>query len=434
MESVSAALEVDLTDRSLYAAGNPYDTFARLRELGPVLRHPRVDLATTQSVQSVEFWSVVGHAEVQAANRDWERFSAVDGPGIAPTPLYRDAGMLVAFDPPEHHRLRGLISAGFSPRMIARLEDHIVRRAEAILDEVEAREEDVVDFVTELASPLPMHVIADIVGIPEADRPAVFAAVDRSLRCMDPALGQTQDQIMAAQLEVYSYAQELSARKRAQPEDDVWTRLTTVEIREADGSVSTLTQYELEAFFMILSVAGSETTRNALSQGIAALAAEPDQLQLLRDQPDLLPGAADEMLRWSSPVLMFGRTATQDVELGGVRIGAGERVVLWYPAANRDPRAFTNPNRFDVTRDPNPHVAFGGGGAHYCLGANLAKTEVAVMIGALLRRFPGLELAGEPVWHGAGPAHNVGVSLEALPVRLGPAAAQSRTGSLSASK
>jgi cytochrome P450 len=364
----------------------------------------------------------MGHAEVQAANRDWERFSAVDGPGIVPTPQYRDAGMLVAFDPPEHHRLRGLISAGFTPRMVARLEDHIARRADAILDEVEARGEDVVDFVTELASPLPMHVIADIVGIPEADRPAVFAAVDQSLRCLDPALGFTQEQIMAAQLEVYSYAQQLSARKRAHPEDDVWTQLTTVEIQEPDGSVSTLTEYELDAFFMILSVAGSETTRNALSQGIAALCAERDQLRLLRDRPELLPRAADEMLRWSSPVLMFGRTATCDVELGGVMIGAGERVVLWYPAANRDPQVFADPNRFDVTRNPNPHVAFGGGGAHYCLGANLAKKEVAVMTGALLRRFPELEVAGEPLWHGAGPAHNVGVSLEALPVRLGPAA------------
>ena len=309
-------------------------------------------------------------------------------------------------DPPDHTRIRRLISAGFTPRMIAKLDDLIVRRTAQVLDAVESQGE--CDFVSEVAYQLPMHVIADIVGIPDADRPWVFERSDLMIRSMDPALGMTLTDRRVADRELYDYAQQLSDVKRTHPADDVWTILTQTE----------LTRMELDLFFVILSLAGSETTRNAISQGLLALLDHPEQLERLRTDPSLITSAADEIIRWSSPVLCFGRTATRDVELGGARIGAGERVVLWYPSGNRDEKAFDDPFRFDIERRPNPHVSFGGGGPHYCLGANLAKKEVQVMFTSLLQRFPSIELTGPPVWAGAGPTTAVGVFLDRMPVRL----------------
>jgi len=408
--------QVDLTDRTLYRAGVPHEVFTALRAAGPLHRHHKL----TASGADFPFWSVVKHREIQAVSRDIETFTAGDGPGIEPASFYRDAGMIVAVDPPEHARLRRLISSGFTPRMVSRLESMIAERAERILDEVVEGGVDVVDFVSELAFPLPMHVIADIVGIPEADRPWVFSRTEAMLRAFDPSADEGDEDPRPAQIELYEYAHRLSEEKRAHPTDDVWSILVNAELEGDDGETWNLSVGELDGFFMILTIAGSETTRNALSQGLMELVHHPDQIAALRDDPGLLPGAAEEVLRWSSPALMFGRTATRDVELGGQQVAAGDRLILWYPSANRDEDVFDDPVNFDVTRYPNPHVAFGGGGAHHCLGANLAKKEIQVMLGALVRRFPQLEVVGEPRWSGAGPAHNVGVALDSLPVRLGP--------------
>lgn len=411
----AGANEIDLTLPGLYGSGFPHQVFAELRSSGAVHRHPPVELP---GAGEVSFWSVVRHQEVQQANRDWETFSAVDGPGLAPSDLFRDLGMMVSLDPPRHNRLRRLISAGFSPRMIARLEENIEWRCERILDDVIARGDDIVDFVDDIAYLLPMHVIADIVGIPEADRPWVFKSIDYVLRSFDPAVGISETEQLTAQLELFEYAQRLAEKKRADPTDDIWTTLTRAEVPDDDGEPTALSDQELDSFFMILAVGGSETTRNVLAQGLTALVEQPDQIAALRADPSLLTDAADEMIRWASPVLMFGRTATRDVVLGDQPIGAGDRVVLWYPSANRDELAFTDPYRFDIHRRPNPHVSFGGGGPHYCLGANLAKKEVQVMLGAIIRRFATIELAGPAQWIGAGPVHNVGVSIDHLPVRL----------------
>ena len=407
--------EIDLTDGSLYVDGVPHDAFTALREVGAVVRHPTV---TVRGGDELGFWSVVRHHEAQQANRDWETFTAVDGPGLAPDTIYRDTEMLVAFDPPAHTRIRRLLSAGFTPRMVAKLEKDIERRGERILDEVAERGSDVVDVVAEVAHELPMHVIADIVGIPEEDRAWVFEQTDVLLRTFDPSSGIDDETGLTAQLGLFEYAQELSERKRAEPTDDIWTQLTQAEVIDDEGNAQRLTSHQLDAFFMILSVAGSETTTNALSQGVLALANEPEQYAALRADPELVVTGADEVLRWSSPVLMFTRTATRDVELGGAPIRKGDRVVIWYPSANRDELVFEDPFRFDLARTPNPHVAFGGGGPHYCLGANLAKKEIQVMLAALARRFRSLEVVGAPRWMGAGPVHNVGVSLLHLPVRL----------------
>ena len=407
--------EIDLTQRSIYTSGVPHDLFTELRSIGAVVRHPAVDVL---GADDFGFWSVVRHAEAQHANRDWETFTAVDGPGIAPQPIYRDAEMIVAFDPPEHTRIRRLLSAGFTPRMVARLEADIERRSEQILDDVMARGHDVIDFVSEIAHELPMHVIADIVGIPDADRAQVFEQTDVLLRSFDPDSNLDEEKAMAAQLGLFEYATQLAAEKRQHPTDDIWTQLTRAEVVDDDGHATRLTDHQLDAFFMILSVAGSETTRNAISQGILAMAEQPEQFRLLRSEPDLVVPGADEVLRWSSPVLYFSRTATCDTELGGAHIEKGDRVAIWYPSANRDEEVFADPFRFDVRRTPNPHVAFGGGGAHYCLGANLAKKEIQVMLGALSRRFDRIDVTAPPEWIGLGPVHNVGVSLLSLSVQL----------------
>jgi cytochrome P450 len=400
--SLADVSDIDLIDPASYEDGVPHELFTELRARGAVHRHRPTKVMP--GLPEVSFWSVVRHAEIQAANRDWETFSSAKSVTIPPQPPEKQGNNLVAMDPPNHTRLRRLITAGFTPRMIGKLEEHIAARTTAILDAAEVAGS--CDFVRDIAYQLPMHVIADIVGIPDEDRPWVFTRTDLMLRALDPHNDLTVDDQLQVQIELFRYAQELTERKRREPADDVWTILA----REIDG-------IELEMFFIILSVAGSETTRNALSQGLMALLDHPDQLEELRGDAALLPRATDEIIRWASPVLFFGRTATREVELGGVTIAEGDRVVLWYPSGNRDERAFDRPFEFDIRRDPNPHVSFGGGGPHFCLGASLAKKEVAVLTNALLQRFD-VRLAGDPVWAGAGPVHNVGVSIDHLPIEL----------------
>jgi cytochrome P450 len=404
---------IDLTDQSLYANGVPHAVFTRLRDAGAVHRHHG---RSGHPQRELDFWSVVRHAEIQQANRDWETFTALDGPGLLLTSPERRGHMIVSMDPPDHTRHRKLISAGFTPRMISELEGHIVRRTARILDDFAAHGGG--DFVTDVAYQLPMHVIADIIGIPDEDRPWVFDRTEAMLLAYDPASGISEEQRQKAELELFGYAQTLGLRKRTHPADDIWTILTSAEIDAEDGSRSSLGEIELDMFFLVLALAGSETTRNAISQGLMALLAHPDQLRALRDDPSLMGSATDEMIRWSSPVLYFGRTATRDVVFGGQQISAGDRVVLWYPSGNRDERAFSDPFTFDIRRTPNNHVSFGGGGPHYCLGASLAKKEVQVLIGALLERFPAVEITGDAIWSGVGPEVNVGVSVTRLPVRV----------------
>ena len=244
------------------------------------------------------------------------------------------------------------------------------------------------------------------------------------LKGLDVASSVTPEESMLARIQLFEYAEKLSELKQREPADDIWTQLTQASMTTEDGTHTKLQKQELDYFFIILAAAGSETTRNAISQGLVALLEHPEQLAELRADPGLIETAVEEIIRWSSPVLYFGRTAEVDAEIGGAQIRAGDRVTLWYPAGNRDERAFADPYRFDIRRSPNPHVSFGGGGAHYCLGANLAKREVQVVIRALLTRFSDIELVGPPVWGGGGAAVNVGVCLNELPVRLQPAPRQ----------
>jgi cytochrome P450 len=400
----------DVMDPANYRLGVPHELFCRLRAEGAV--HWQEPMVIRDGTPPVGFWSVVRHAEVQRANRDWESFSAADGVQIPPAPPTQRITTITGSDPPDHTRLRRLISAGFTPRMIARLEDLITQRVGRLLEAAAATSS--CDLIHNIAYPLPMHVISDIVGIPEPERQWVFEQTEAVIRSSDPASGVIRRDVEAA---LFGYALELTARKRRHPADDVWTLIVNARFQGEDGTSYQLDGSELEMFFMILALAGSETTQNALSQGVIALLDHPDQLEEFRRTPRVLASAVEEVIRWASPVLYFGRTATRDLELGSQRIFAGDRVVLWYASANRDERAFEDPFAFDIHRHPNPHVSFGGGGPHYCLGAHLARLEIGTLLPALFRRFD-VSLTGEPEWAGPGPLSNVGASIERLPVRL----------------
>jgi len=408
-------LEFDLTDSELFVDGFPHELFIELRRRGPVLRHASTTLS--QRGETGDFWVLVSHGVVQQANRDWETFSAAAGPSIIATRSEDIGHTLVASDPPEHTRLRKLISAGFTPRIIQQLDDQILHYTNLILDDVVARGGDV-DFVRDVAYRLPMEMIADIMGIPQADRPHIFSVIDTMFRSSDPHNDLTPDDNLAATMELYQYAQALGEAKRRDPQDDVWSKIALAEIEHRDGEVGSLTALELDAFFIILSIAGSETTRNAISTGLTALVDNPSQFDRLCADRSLIETATDEIIRWASPVTMFAREATRDAELGGVPIATGERITMWYPSANRDDEVFEDPFRFDVGRRPNPHVSFGGGGAHYCLGANLAKREVRTMFEQICRRFSKLEITGPAVF--CTPGDVIAATADHLPVRMTP--------------
>jgi cytochrome P450 len=262
-----------------------------------------------------------------------------------------------------------------------------------------------------------MHMIADIVGIPVADREWLFGLANRVLlQVGEPA--STSDDFLAGQAEMFEYAQALGRRKREQPENDVWTILSTIEIETDDGQRTGLDETELNLFFFLLTLAGSETTRNAITGGLIALVEHPEQMEALRREPGGIRQAVEEILRWTSPVVYFCRRATRDTEIRGVPIAAGDRVTVWYPSANRDEEIFDEPFRFDVTRAPNPHVAFGGGGPHHCLGANLARREIAIMFEELFARTREIEITGPPSYSGLSIDNPVLGAISELPVRL----------------
>jgi len=404
---------LDLTDAALYRSGFPHAIFTRLRRDAPVWWQ-----AIPEHVSGCAdggFWVLSTYHDVQAANRDTERFSAVDGPSLTDRPEMRGT-MLVSMDGRDHTRQRKLISAGFTPRMVGRLEEQMRGWAAAIV--TDALQRGTCDFVADVAYQLPMHMIADIVGIPVADRQWLFTLTTDFLQAGDPTAGVSREQQLAIQAEMFQYARALGERKRARPADDVWTILSTVEVDGDDGGRTALSELELDLFFLLLTVAGSETTRNAIALGLIALLDRPDQLETLRNDPTVRDTAVEEIIRWASPVSYFARRATRDTEIRGVRIAAGQRVTLWYPSANRDADVFDDPFRFDIRRAPNEHVAFGGGGAHFCLGANLARREIAILFEELLRRTRRIEIVGPPTYSALSIHNPILVTLKALPVRL----------------
>jgi len=409
-----SSLAVDLTCDELYRDGFPYDLFRELRHQQPVWRHSPVP--TRRSRGLVSFWAVLGHPEVQAVSRDWRTYSAIEGFSLSPASPENQGHSLITSDPPTHTRMRRLISAGFTPRMIARLDELVVQRTAEVLDAAATKNE--VNFVREVAYALPMHMISDIIGIPERDRADVFNWTDVIMRAADPRQNITPEVLQGAERSLFAYGAQLGEEKRRSPCDDVWSILSSASIKDEEGRSSSLIRTELDQFFLLLTIAGSETTRNVISTGFVALIQYRDQMEHLRRDDSLLGSATEEMLRWASPVTCHLRTATRDHEIGGQAIARGDRVAMFFPAANRDPRVFKDPDQFDIQRDPNSHVSFGGGGVHFCLGAHLARREISVMFSQLLRRFPAIEISGAVSHIVPGLEQTVAVSLEDVPVRF----------------
>jgi cholest-4-en-3-one 26-monooxygenase len=369
-----------LHDPATYTHGFPYEHFRELRRDDPVSHHDH-------PFWERGYWAVARHPDVVRVSRDSTTFRNSPHPMIDPSEDDEAAGLaelLISKDPPEHTRLRKLISAGFTPRRVADLTERIHARVDALVDDVADRS--ACDLVTDMALWLPLHVIADLVGVPEADRAHVFELTELTFG-FDAAV--TPEQRGAAAIEMYAYADALCEERRRAPRDDLLSVLLDAEV---DGE--RLSQLQIDIFFLLLQNAGSETTRNLITTGAVALLERPDQLEALATDAALLPLAIEELLRYVSPVMQFFRRAAHDTEIAGQPIAADDHVLLVYASANRDDTVFDDPDGIDIRREPNPHVAFGAGGPHFCLGANLARLEARIMFEALLTRFDGLEVDG----------------------------------------
>lgn len=393
---------VDLADPRTYAEGIPYEAFRTLRERMPVAWHPYQD--------GPGFLALTGYDEVFAVSRDSSTWSseatAVWFETPSPDDLFDTRGiMMITMDPPRHTALRALVSKGFTPRQVAKLNARISDIARDVVDTVIEKGE--CDFVSEVAGALPSYVIAELLGIPLQEGYRLYELTE----IMNTGVVGDQHATHAA-MEMMAYSTELMARKRVHPEDDIATSLLHAEL---DGQ--RLTDLEFNSFFMLLINAGGDTTRNLVAGGMCVLMDNPDQREKLEADSSLLPTAVEELLRYVSPVIAFARTAMRDTELRGTPVSKGDRVAMFYPSANRDGSHFADPDRLDLTRNPNPHFAFGGGGMHFCLGANLARVEASALIAEVLTRMKNMEPAG-PVERMASTLIN---GIHSMPVRFTPA-------------
>ena len=438
--------DIDLTDLDLFAKRFPHEWFTYLRHNEPIWWHH----VGHQDISGGEgFWVLSKYDDIVKVHRNPQAFSNVTGGHRAPnggiglvdqTPEDGVGSQMIQMDPPDHTRLRKLVNRGFTPRAIRAMEDNLRLRTSKILDAVEERQAAANgqgqaianghsegssahseggsahsegshpqggsarpqgdhpqgDFVVDVAAELPLQAIAELVGVPQSERDKLFDWSNRIIGSSDPEYAVSENESLLARSELFVYATELAAEKRANPTDDIWSQLVDAEVTMADGTHEKLSEFELNVFFFLLIIAGNETTRNAISHAMLAFFEHPDQWQLLCERPELMDSAVEEMLRWSTPVTYFRRTATHDTEISGQAIATGEKVTVWYPSANRDEDHFEDPFTFDITRDPNHHIAFGGGGPHFCLGAHLARLEMKVMFQELTHRFPNITLRSDP--------------------------------------
>jgi cholest-4-en-3-one 26-monooxygenase len=374
----------DLSDADTLARGVPHDTFRALRREAPVYFQK-------ERSGGRGFWVVTQYSDIVVASKDPQRFSSARGGTNIEDFTEEDLSLIrlimLNMDPPQHAKFRRLVNYGFTPLVISFLEPRIRLVTAQLLDKIARRGE--ADFVTSVAAELPLQVIAELLGIPMADRQQLFEWTNRLVGFSDPEFGSSIEGSKAAAMNVWMYANQLAEeRKHQTDEHDLATILMNAEV---DGF--RLSEAEFDAFFLLLAVAGNETTRNLVSGGMFALMEHPEEHRRLLADPSLIPSGVEEMLRWVTPVVCFRRTATCDTVLHGQKIRENDKVVLYYASANRDESVFPEPDRFDVGRTPNEHLAFGVG-EHFCLGSSLARLEIRILFTEILRRFPDMALAG----------------------------------------
>lgn len=340
-------------------------------------------------------WALTRYDDIHFASRHPEIFSSSPNITIGDgnPELSEYFGSMIVMDDPRHQRLRSIVSRAFTPKVVARIENSVRDRAHRLVAEMIERNPDgSADLVAELAGPLPLQVICDMMGIPAADHGRVFHWTNVILGFGDPDISTDYDEFGRTAMDIGAYAHELAEDRRARPQDDLTTALVAAEV---DGE--RLTSAEVASFFILLVVAGNETTRNAISHGAVALSRFPQERRVWWEDFDgVAPTAVEEIVRWASPVVYMRRTLTRDFELSGARMRQGDKVTMWYCSANRDEDRFVDPWRFDVRRNPNPHLGFGGGGAHFCLGANLARREIKVAFEELRNQLPDIAVNGKP--------------------------------------
>jgi len=390
---------IDLSSRAFWAttAQERESAFAELRAERPVSWHPPVEDALMTDPDDPGYWALTRRADIVAVSRNNEVF--LSGKGVifenVPEELLEASQSFLAMDPPRHTFLRKLVSAAFTPRQVRRIEDSIQANAKIIVEELKAAGSGA-DFVEHCAKELPIRTLADMVGIPESEREHVAHAADAMVSWADPVYlngRQPMEVLFEAQMYIHQVAFALAAERREHPGDDLFSSLVTAEV---DGD--RLADTDIAAFFVLLAVAANDTTRQTTSHALKALTDFGDQRAwLLEDFDNRIGGAVEEFIRWASPVMTFRRTAATDFELGGQTIRAGEKVVMFYPSGNWDTEVFEHPERLDLSRSPNPHVGFGGGGVHFCLGAHVARAQLRAIFGELLRQLPDIQ-AGDPTY------------------------------------
>ncbi|MGO9057408.1 MAG: cytochrome P450 [Candidatus Binataceae bacterium] len=380
--------QIDLLSPDSFVRGVPHEWFTYLRHNAPVYKHPEP--------AGPGFWVVTRYDDVVQVGRDWQTFSSEQERGGVVQlrddmmdDFNRGGRMMLTMDPPDHTRYRSLVNKGFVPRMINALSPHIREITSAIIERA-IDKGDQCDFVVDVAAELTLQVIAELLGVPLEDRHKVFQWSNRMIGSEDPEYAISDELVRQAQIEMFMYVNALAPKRREEPRDDLVTTLLNAEI---DGD--RLSEMDFNLFFLLLAVAGNETTRNALSHGLHTLIQHPEQYRMLVDDPSLVPSATEEILRWASPVMYFRRNVTCDTELRGQPIKAGDKVSIWYISANRDEEIFDDPFRFDIKRSPNEHVAFGGGGSHFCLGASLARMEINILLEELVKRVPAPSMVGD---------------------------------------
>jgi cholest-4-en-3-one 26-monooxygenase len=374
--------DIDLTNPDHFNDGVPYEWFQRLRAHDPVHWQPETDGAG--------FWAITKYEDVKLVSREPRVFSSwegctnifeLDGQDLDGSRL-----LMLNMDPPQHAKFRRLVSKGFTPKRIAMMREHVRELARAIVDRIAERGE--CEFVGDVASKIPMETICEMLGVPESDRQRVYDISNKLIGFDDPEFQTTFEEGHLAAAELFMYANELGGEKKKCPMDDLASTLIEAEV---DGEK--LTDLEFQSFFLLLAIAGNETTRTVTSQGMRLLSMHPDARRRVVEDISLLPHAVEEILRYNPAVIHFRRTATSDVELRGKKIRKGDKVVVWYPSANRDEEVYADPERFDIDRWPNDHLAFGVG-EHFCLGASLARLQLSTIFEELLTRLPDVQVEG----------------------------------------